>query len=188
MTDPDSHDDDWSELNRELGVENASTPTDEPGPPPDDVYSLAGAAPLSDEDADAPAELGEGEESDEMEVEGGGEVASGGEGQPGTGRKRRRRRRRRKKGGAVGADADAGGPPAEADAGGEDDGSTDTYSGRRSDDEGEADEDGAVEIEPDAAPLAAEEDTGGELLRDLIATWNVPSWDEIVGGLYRPDR
>ncbi|HSQ56260.1 MAG TPA: hypothetical protein VLM40_11015, partial [Gemmata sp.] len=60
-------------------------------------------------------------------------------------------------------------------------------------------------FEPEAAPVAVEEDTGydedeteepdessedagGELLRDLIATWNVPSWDEIIGGLYRPDR
>ena len=24
-------------------------------------------------------------------------------------------------------------------------------------------------------------------LRDLIANWNVPAWDEIIGGLYRPN-
>ena len=33
-----------------------------------------------------------------------------------------------------------------------------------------------------------EEDAGGELLRELIANWNVPSWDDVVGGLYRPER
>ena len=26
------------------------------------------------------------------------------------------------------------------------------------------------------------------VLRDLIANWNVPSWDEIIAGLYRPER
>ncbi|MDB5309955.1 MAG: hypothetical protein JWO38_4157 [Gemmataceae bacterium] len=58
----------------------------------------------------------------------------------------------------------------------------------------EVDEAGADEVgwdteeESGAVPLAAEEDTGGEVLRDLIATWNVPSWDEIVTGLYRPER
>jgi hypothetical protein len=34
----------------------------------------------------------------------------------------------------------------------------------------------------------ADEDAGGELLRELIANWNVPSWDDVVGGLYRPER
>ena len=34
----------------------------------------------------------------------------------------------------------------------------------------------------------AAEDAGGELLRELIASWNVPSWDEIVSSLHRPDR
>ena len=37
-------------------------------------------------------------------------------------------------------------------------------------------------------PRVAEEDAGGELLRDLIANWDVPSWDAIVTGLYRPER
>lgn len=27
-----------------------------------------------------------------------------------------------------------------------------------------------------------------ELLRDIIKNWDVPSWDEIVSGLYRPSR
>jgi len=43
-----------------------------------------------------------------------------------------------------------------------------------------------VEAEPVA--LAAEEDTASDVLRDLIANWNVPSWDDIVSGLYRPER
>ena len=34
----------------------------------------------------------------------------------------------------------------------------------------------------------ADEDAGEELLRELIASWNVPSWDDVVGGLYRPER
>lgn len=107
------------------------------------------------------------------------------EGQPGPGRKRRRRRRRRKKGGQA-----AGAPSAEATEpagnGVEADeeavathGAGDEYA------EGEWEE---PEEEGGVASLAAEEDTGGEVLRELIANWNVPSWDEIVSGLYRPER
>jgi hypothetical protein len=31
-------------------------------------------------------------------------------------------------------------------------------------------------------------DQAAEILRDILAHWNVPSWDEIVAGLYRPER
>ena len=51
-------------------------------------------------------------------------------------------------------------------------------------------EDADEESEGDAAgeTLAAEEDAGGELLRDLIAGWDVPPWDQVIGGLHRPGR
>jgi hypothetical protein len=46
------------------------------------------------------------------------------------------------------------------------------------------------ESDSDLVPVGgeSEEDAGEELLRDLIASWNVPSWDDVVGGLYRPER
>jgi len=118
-----------------------------------------------------------------------------GEGQPGTGRKRRRRRRRRKKGGpgepAAGETAEAA-PAEEAEA--EEPvasyrGSVRTAAPRPEPEEAGFEEEAAeVGEESGGVALAAEEDTGGEMLRDLIANWNVPSWDEIVGGLYRPER
>ena len=51
----------------------------------------------------------------------------------------------------------------------------------------EGDDFDAEDLETESMPLAAEEDTASEVLRDLIATWNVPAWDDIVGGLYRPN-
>jgi hypothetical protein len=44
-----------------------------------------------------------------------------------------------------------------------------------------------AEADDDAGPRAADDDTTSEVLRELIASWNVPSWDEIVSGLYRPN-
>jgi ribonuclease E len=180
MTDPDSHDD-WSELTRELGIENASASStaDEPAPSTDAAVPYPDHGVPSDEDAGTPDEVGEAEnEGDEVQ---------GGEGQPGMGRKRRRRRRRRKKGGTSSPDAGAS-QSAQAEEAGEDEEDAESYPSRATGEYHEADDEGAMEIKPEAAPLAAEEDTGGDLLRDLIATWNVPSWDDIVGGLYRPER
>jgi hypothetical protein len=215
MTEPARDEDDsWGDLYRDLGMDKP--PRAEPPPaeaPPEPVTpadpddpevepvgeerpargqrrGLADAEPEPTEtDAEFAAE-DEFEESDEGpdEPAAAGEAPAG-EGQPGTGRKRRRRRRRRKKGGAgVAAEAPptepaSGEEPAEEAAG------EYTVTARVA-------EDGLTDTEIDAEPdeeggevhLAAEEDTGSEVLRDLIASWNVPSWDEIIAGLYRPDR
>ncbi len=73
------------------------------------------------------------------------------------GKRRRRRRRRRRKGGPV----DAAGEPT-----------------------GEASE--SFE-EGDDEPVAASTETSADVaMRDVVANWNVPSWDELIGGLYRP--
>ena len=40
---------------------------------------------------------------------------------------------------------------------------------------------------PDWSDMA-DPDQAAEVLRDILAHWNVPSWDEIVAGLYRPER
>jgi hypothetical protein len=199
MTDPD---DDWGDLARELGVQKPAAP---PAAEPEAAHHAAHEPEAAEgerdefgeglEDApvgDDPDAIAEGDaEGDEGEGEGEGDAAGGeevpGEGQPGTGRKRRRRRRRRKKGGPEGAEG--------ADAGIADEPAPSYQAAARA----------PVAAAPLPAPIAAEEpeaegddgevggpvspaeeDTAGEVLRELIATWNVPSWDEIITGLHRP--
>lgn len=115
----------------------------------------------------------------------GAEGENGADGQPGTGRKRRRRRRRRRKGGCSPEAAVAGDASAEVA-----EGEADAEPAPAEEPAPEGDDFGSDDTESELMPLAAEaeEDTASEVLRDLIATWNVPSWDDIVGGLYRPDR
>ncbi len=73
------------------------------------------------------------------------------------GKRRRRRRRRRRKGG-----------PAEP-----------------GDATGDATDGDGFEDAGDEAP--AEGETPADIaMRDVVANWNVPSWDELIGGLYRP--
>lgn len=78
--------------------------------------------------------------------------------EPGEDGKRRRRRRRRRRKGAPGEAATDGVEPA--------------------DDAAEADD------ETDDSPST--ETPADIAMRDVVANWNVPSWDELIGGLYRP--
>lgn len=192
MNDPDPNDDTWGDLARELGVEKATParPAQHPVAPAAQFGHASETEPL-DEPSEGSAfadgteaDLEDADESDADSAEGEAGAGDGGpgEGPPGTGRKRRRRRRRRKKSGvAPGAADEAESMPAtitapeEAEADTEDEPTYDT-------------EDEAMEIESETVPLAADEDAGGDVLRELIATWNVPSWDEIVGQLHRPGR
>ena len=184
----------WGDLARELGVEApASVPTPAPkfeAPEPPAHYQPA--EPVAEDDGFAEGLVGDETEGDDADGEGeeGAEGEGGEPGQPGTGRKRRRRRRRRtKKGGPEGAEAAAvaatvgeeeagivSAVPVEADEQAE----VETF---EDDTEAEVEDE-----EQDARPLVAEEDTGNDVLRELISTWNVPAWDDIIGGLYRPDR
>jgi len=191
MTSPSENDDDWAELARELA-------RDRPTPPlPAVEVSSSHSEPVADEggfaegvaDADENGEFEDAvEPSADTDVETTEESGTG-DGQPGTGRKRRRRRRRRRRGGGQTADAGAG---ASEDASeetkvvetelAEDDFEAASESGYQDELEGDSD--------PDVLDGEAEtdEDAGGELLRELIANWNVPSWDDVVAGLYRPER
>jgi ribonuclease E len=184
MTDPTKSDDNWAELYRELGVEDADSSPRAPEPrerPPiveEEVVELTTAhAPDTDaeEEEAAPAieseELGviEGE-FEPVEAEGEAEGETEAEGEPG--KKRRRRRRRRKK---------KGGPNGQPEAA-EAEGDAEEAEGA----EGEPEE--GEEAEESAAVGAEEEEVSPEVTRELIANWNVPSWQEIVAGLYRPDR
>jgi hypothetical protein len=169
MTDP-FVDDSWDELTRELGVEK-SPPAADPLPSQDEPLpeNFEGDAPADDEF--------DGSLSDDGEAPDGAEPP--GDDQPGTGRKRRRRRRRRKKGGEpgqpepVGVGAETVAEPAMQETGFSEE--YETGPGSESDEQA-------------GQPIAADEDTAGEVLRELIANWNVPSWDSIVTGLHRPGQ
>ena len=174
---PDENDD-WAELARELARDKPQPPSAEESNPSEEVGVFGeGAAEVtsaSDELEDVPDGAGE---TDTEAVP---------DGQPGTGRKRRRRR--------GGADQTAGaGAETEASEGEE---TTEASESEFADSESDASEVGygdEGEVEPDSELVAVDDDmedddAGEELLRDLIANWNVPSWDDVVGGLYRPER
>ncbi|MCI0704365.1 MAG: hypothetical protein L0241_25175 [Planctomycetia bacterium] len=199
MTDPTASDDDWNDLARELGVDKSTPP---PLPPPtvnDTPSESTEIQPGADEgtaDADFATDLPDSgeleaepsdsaidEEFDDAEESPVGEAGAQGdaEHQLATGRKRRRRRRRRRKSGQPAEATQAGTAPVET---GEDEAEELTEAEPTEESEFDAMED----MEKELVPLAAEEDTASEALRELIATWNVPSWDDIVSGLYRPER
>lgn len=204
MTDPAKFDDDWAELARELERDKPSSP-----PPRLECHDPAGTTSTSREDAFSESAATNDSEpvSDEFfatdEVDTGHESESDGEsnpgdGQPGTGRKRRRRRRRRRKGGAQTADMGTA-EEIEQEKNEANDGETEEEEFElvpktAQAESGEAeygDEPGDDFAEDEMLERSSEdmeEDAGGELLRELIANWNVPSWDDVVGGLYRPER
>ena len=185
MTDPVSPDDDWNDLARELGVDKSAQPAGR------DVqveavepYHSAEEEAVAGGDTDAATD----EEFEDAEDGTAAEAGEGGaDGDPsGTGRKRRRRRRRRKKGapGEAVANAAEAGDESESD---DEEAGTEEYepAAVAASDDSTGDDDFDAYAEADADPLAAVDDTATEALRDLIATWNVPSWDEIVTGLHR---
>lgn len=86
-----------------------------------------------------------------------GESAEG-DGPPGTGKKRRRRRRRRK-----------GGP-----------------GGEQSGEAGEAGSDFETDAENEVEPAPVEPRSTADAIRELVRNWSVPSWQDVVSGLYRP--
>jgi ribonuclease E len=187
MTDPD---DDWGDLARELGVQKPTASAADASPPeeveePEPIHELHATTPDEEpEFADGIADEAAPNDDADPEGEGEGDAEDAtGDKQPGDGRKRRRRRRRRKKGDGDAADAGIADEPAPSY----------QAAGRApvavaapvaavepagDDAEGEDGEAGGP-VSP------AEEDTAGEVLRELIATWNVPSWDEIITGLHR---
>ena len=195
MTDPFS-DDSWDELSRELGVEKATTPpAREPEPDVPDA-EFAFADDHSGIEVDSQSEDGEfdGELGDEADGDAPDGAEASGDEQPGPGRKRRRRRRRRKKGPGAEGEVGEGSPteepvepvapprPARAPAPVRQPREESVYV------EAEAPYDsGSDELETVGNPHAiADEDTAGEVLREMIANWNVPSWDAIITGLNRP--
>lgn len=186
MNSSDPLDDGWAELARELNLPEPEParpkPDTTPGViPPSEAAAASGTPdPVLAEPTDEVPELtaasddesdfGTGTEDGEDDgAEAEGAATDGGEAGE---KKRRRRRRRRRKKGPGEVDAEAGERPAAA-----------------TDESEDGDEDEAPAEEEDAAPVGvAAEETSPEMAREIIANWNVPSWDEIVAGLYRPDR
>ena len=171
MTDPNNTDDNWGELYRELGVDDPGS--SKPSPPDEDAEVIE----LTESDTDEVGEPAQPFVEDGAEEPEGETVSAEGEdeGEPGQKKRRRRRRRRKKKG--VGQ---PGGEPGAAEA-------------NEFDGEGEAEESESQlegdEEEPEAITgPGVEEEATPEMTRDIIANWNVPSWEEIVAGLHRPDR
>jgi len=200
MSLPASGNDDWDDLARELGVSKSDP---QPAPPPDMVERITDAEVVEPHHGDARTEddaLAAGEPelaADETpDAEAADNPNATGEpipaGEPGK-RKRRRRRRRRKGAPAEGTEPVASGPDDDAAEPDEEELSESAESAEANDEDafadaaGEVAEDASDEDEDVLQPVGAEEeDVATEALRDLIANWNVPAWDEIIGGLCRP--
>jgi hypothetical protein len=169
-----NNEDSWADLADELGIDTPATKARNAVPPPL-------PEPAVEEDRTLTAEVFE-ELPDALESEGdtalepglSGEPASDGDGE----RKRRRRRRRGRKGK------------------GESDGDGDGVTAVMAED---TDSEDVEAVPPEfggeqpAAPQAAEtsdheimDEPTPDAVRELIANWNVPSWQQIVTGLYRP--
>jgi len=173
MTGNNDPDDGWADLARELGLEQPArppAPSAEPHPDGGDDPLFTAADGRQEPFPEYEAEGEDAEDADDVED---GEPA-GEPGEEGPKKKKRRRRRRKKKSGEGGEVAAIGGDDAD------DEGDDATEDAAASDDEEEDEEEPAGR-----APV----DDGGptaEASRELIANWDVPSWEQIVAGLYRP--
>lgn len=212
--DPWAEEDEWQKLAEELGAvpprssehfpppSAKSAPTPSPSteqPPPLPTETLA--SEISDElpNGESSEDSGAAGVSDQLpgQEEAAGEVRdSGGEAtgstasqeaeedeEDGGGRKRRRRRRRRRKG----ANESAPEPTPST--------STAAVPADLPDTEEREELPGDASAVSASAPAGAPDwsdtadpDQAAEVLRDILTHWNVPSWDEIVAGLYRPER
>ncbi len=184
-TDPTPDDSPWSSLAEELGLDTtpSRTPTNRSDSPNEDddgfgsgleVDLYDAAEPDSDDDTMIIPHLqsephAEAETDDDgQESEDGEEVGDGSEeANPGDGTKRKKRRRRRKRRGASTATDDAA--PGTID-------------------ETESTETAEDDEAPVAEALDDDELPADAVMREIVKTWNVPSWDEIVAGLYRPGQ
>ncbi len=182
---PDATDNDpWADLYADLGV------TEKPARP------AHAAAPTDEAATDEPAEGEEGDDDSDEEAGDGTATAD-----DGTTKKRRRRRRRGKK---KPGDESTGTEGATGD--GPDENETPEY-GRHAaqpaparqpvttaavaqtgDYESDIDSDSDTPAEVSVEAERPLEGATTEMTRELIANWNVPSWEELVTGLHRPSH
>ena len=185
---PDPLDNDpWADLYKDLGVEGNEKPKpkvaahSKPAPLPEVEYTeeVLVEEGIDGDEADDPEGEYESDEAGEGDVPGEG---SGSEDEPGTKKRRRRRRRRSKK--KPGTDA-----PGDATEGEVTPIATRAPVAIMPDAETEGEfEDEYVEEEVAETVDSSVEEVSTEMTREMIANWNVPSWEEIVTGLYRPER
>jgi hypothetical protein len=159
MTDAVDNDDSWADLCKELGVSGSKqTPATPPSAPP-----LSSFTESFDDATDSEEYVDDSEESSEEGDDGSSPLD--GDAEPGTKKRRRRRRRRKKK------------SPGEA---------VSEVDGVVATERSESDAEDAVEN----TTSCVEESVPSDLAdphRDVITNWNVPSWSDIVAGLYRPE-
>jgi ribonuclease E len=197
MSDPAKFDDDWAELARELERDKPpSLPPSVETSHPTGTHSevehgefLEQATERIDATPSEVEDVGDGDSDGDSEGELNGDTGSG-DGPPGTGKKRKRRRRRRRKGGGqpgeTGLDEDQDSEKTESS---ESENQEIGFGLEAETDNTDYSEEPMEEVANDLKEsLDSDEDSGGELLRELIANWNVPSWNDVVSGLYRPDR
>jgi len=167
MPNTTSADDPWADLYADLGVtERPAVPVQqfEAAPESDDQN----AEQADDEDGDEDAEGADGAPPELDE-----------DGNPKK-RKRRRRRRSKKKGEEAGPAPtlyEGNEPPMRAP--------VRVAAPVSEESELQSDDEDAEETVPVESAL---EGGTSEMTREMIANWNVPSWEEIVTGLYRPER
>ena len=171
MPDKPHVDDPWADLYADLGV------TERPAPPVR-VEAVAdddlNAEPQDDDENGDDDADGEGADGAPPELDENGNPKK---------RKRRRRRRAKKKG------DDVVGPAPTLYVGNDAPPRQPAHAPVETDDaEPSEDSDESDEPEEAAATVSALEGGTSEMTRELIANWNVPSWEEIVVGLYRPER
>ena len=175
--------DPWADLYADLGVDAQTPPRDKPR------ESFLGGMPTGDIDSLPVDSESDGDDSPEGNESGEGELDE--DGQP----KRRRRRRRRGRGrkGEAGGEMTEGddaplmpapGEPIVLEA-------PAAYDAEEGDFDSEEPEPAGAAFDSQAGHDSADysvEDATPTANRSLIADWNVPSWQEIVAGLYRPER
>ncbi len=119
------------------------------------------AAPLIDSPVEPPLpEMPDAEDFEDtaLEPDLSSEPSSESDEQGEDGKRRRRRRRRRRKGGGPDSGETIADPA-----------------------------DGAEAFDDGTDAAAVEGETPADLaMRDVVANWNVPTWDELIAGLYRP--
>lgn len=197
--DTDDQFDHWKALQRELGlspaepapasrpIPRAEAPPPIAEPPEREPISAAevGVPPPPDEAFPEPIDAGEPiveEATTDMIEESLGEPAPGSQDEEEadrTGDKRRRRRRRRGRGKGKGREGEGEIAAAEPEAG-----PTEPVPATAAPEEPIVEE-APEEVEESAEPVAEIEEP---VEPEPYADWNVPSWQELIGSLYRPDR
>ncbi len=171
---PHDEENNWAELADALGIDTPATQARKQAatpPAPEPVHEQPPPLPAWARIGDDLPDAAEPEGDTALDPLLTAEPAADGENE-GDKKRRRRRRRRRKPGEPANAAND--------EAEGEDE-SEETATGFATESEAEEEE-----AEPEPVGVGIADEPTPDAVRELISNWNVPSWQEIVTGLYRP--